>query len=171
MPSPYGRQRPETTVALVGDRRDELAREPRLADARRPEHRDKPADTLGDRTVKSRSHCRKLVPAPDKGSVVAPFEGGSPLDHADEAVRGNRVGLPLEQQRLDRLDLDGSARQRTRPFSEQDLAGRSGLLEPRGDVDRVARRKALFRPGDHLAGVDARSQLQRDAVIPTPAPR
>ena len=141
---PVRKAAPGDDRRAAGDRRDELARETRLADARRPEHRDKPAARARRSHRRRPLPRRKLLPAPDERSVVAPFEGGSALDHVDEAVRGNRVGLPLERERLDRLDLDRSARQAAASARRAGSRRAGGLLEPGGDVDRVARREALL---------------------------
>jgi hypothetical protein len=46
-------------------------------------------------------------------------------------------------------------RQAQRRLAEQGLTGLRGLLQPRGDVDRVTRREALLGTRHHLAAADA----------------
>src|SRR5205823_11173140 len=46
----------------------------------------------------------------------------------------------------------------------EDPARPGPLLQAGGDVDRVAGRQPLFRPGHHLSGVHPRSELQTGAV-------
>ena len=49
-------------------------------------------------------------------------------------------------------------------FADEDYRRRRGLLEPCGDVHRVAGRDPLFGAGDDLAGVDADAELEPSAV-------
>ena len=74
----------------------------------------------------------------------------------------NRVGLALQGQRLDRLDQNGILGQLQRLLADQDLPRLGGLLEPRGDVDRVAGGEALRRAGDDLAGCHADASLETE---------
>ena len=87
---------------------------------------------------------------------------------ADQAVGGHALGLALQLERLDRLGLDRVAHERVGELAEQRLLRRRGLLEPGGDVDRVAGREPLVAgglAGDDLAGVDAGADRHRDAVV------
>ena len=68
-----------------------------------------------------------------------------------EPVGGNRLGLALQLERLDQLDLDRVPHERERRLTEQHLARLRGLLQPSGNVDRVAGREPLLRPRHHLA--------------------
>ena len=74
--------------------------------------------------------------------------------HRDQAERGDRLGLALEGQRRDGLDLDLVARQPIGERAEDDLAGAGGLLEPGRGVHRVAGDQPLAEArvaGDDLA--------------------
>ena len=98
----------------------------------------------------------------------------APSAHADEPVGGNRLGLPLQAQRLDLLDLDVVADERVRERPDQDLALAGCLLEAGRDVDRIAGDEPLARgrvAGDHLARVDAGAVREADAVDLARAPR
>jgi len=70
-------------------------------------------------------------------------------------MRLKRLRLAFHLEGSSLLGLDRIANEPTRPTSDQRLAGRRRLLEPRGDVDRVACDKRLSLAGDDLAGVDA----------------
>jgi hypothetical protein len=87
----------------------------------------------------------------------------------EQAVRRDRLGLALERQ-LDALALDVVADEGVRDLADQDLVRGRVLLEPGGDVDRVAgrevHRRVLVGVGDDLAGVDAGPDRQPDAVEP-----
>ena len=80
--------------------------------------------------------------------------------HAQQPVGGNRLGLALQLERLDRLDLDRLAYERERRLPDQHLARLRRLLQPSGDVDRIAGREPLLRSRHHLARHDADPPLQ-----------
>ena len=54
-----------------------------------------------------------------------------------DPVGGNRLGLALDPERPERLDLGRAAEEREGRLTDQYLARRRGLLEPLGDHDRV----------------------------------
>ena len=167
MPSPYGRQRPRDDRRSVRERRDELAREPRLADARRPEHRDEPARALGDRRVERRSaRARARRRAPDERSVErAARRPARPRSTRTQAVRGNRLGLPLQRERLDRLDLDRAARS-ARVCSPSRISPGGAACSSRAatlTASPVARRSSVPVTTSPVLTPDP--QLQRDAVV------
>ena len=73
-----------------------------------------------------------------------------------QLVGRKRLCLASQRQRLDGLDLDGIAYEAIRHLSDQDLVGRRGLLEPRGDIHCVAGDESLaggWVAGDDLTGV------------------
>ncbi len=145
---------------LVGQHRDELEGKPRLADPRRPEDGDEPAASLGNGAVEGGAHLRELVAASNERCVESPAEGGRTLDHSQQAVRDDGLRLPLERQRLDRLDVDRPAGKASRLLTDQDLARLRSLLETGGDVDGVARRQPLVSADDDLSRIDAGAELQ-----------
>ncbi len=93
------------------------------------------------------------------------------VQHADDAVRDDRLALPLERDRLALLELEPVHREPSRRLAHQDLAQGRRRLEALRGVHRVTddRVRALHvvgeQPGDHLAGVHADAQRQADAVL------
>ena len=84
--------------------------------------------------------------------------------HLEEPVGLHRLGLSLGGERRDRLRPHRATDEPKRPLPEQHLARAGVLLQPRGDVDRVAgdeRLAARGVAGHHLAGVDADPQCDR----------
>ncbi len=78
----------------------------------------------------------------------------------------HRLRLSLQFEWGERLDSDGVTDEAERLVTQDDLPRSCGLLEPRGDVHRVARREempAVYVAGDDLAGVDAGSSLDANA--------
>ncbi|HYM81694.1 MAG TPA: hypothetical protein VEY91_09850 [Candidatus Limnocylindria bacterium] len=73
----------------------------------------------------------------------------------DQPERRNRLRLPLQLQRLHRLHSNRAARQRKRRGAYQHFAGRGGLFQAGGNVDRVAGGESLGGAGDDLAGGEA----------------
>jgi hypothetical protein len=98
---------------------------------------------------------RELVVPPDESSVESPLEGRCTLEDPQKPVGRKRVSLPLQYERLDRLDLDRAACEQAGLLADQDLARLGGLLEPGGNIDRIAGGQTLLGTGDDLAGVDA----------------
>ena len=76
-----------------------------------------------------------------------------------QPVGGDRLGLALQLERLDRLGVDRVADEPERRLPDQDLAGLGRLLEPRRDVDGVAGGEPLLGSGHDLARVDADAGL------------
>ncbi len=81
-------------------------------------------------------------------------------DHSEQPKGLDRLRLALEGERLDGLDLDRVAHEKPGLGPDVGLAGRSGLLEAGGDVDRVPGDEGLaLAADDHLTRVDADSRL------------
>jgi hypothetical protein len=79
----------------------------------------------------------------------------------EQAERVDRLGLPLEHERLDGLDAYRVADEEAGLGADEHLAWLGGLLEPCSHVDRIARHESLALAADHdLAGVDADARLQ-----------
>ncbi len=114
-------------------------------------------------------HCNQLLQlarAPDE-DVLGRQRAHSVGPRRDEAVRRHRLRLALQRQRLDRLDVDRVGDELVGQLAEQRLRVARRLLEPRGDVDGVARHQPLVRRAvtrDDAAGVDADAVRERDAV-------
>ena len=76
--------------------------------------------------------------------------------------------LSLQHQRFNRDGANRGPHQPPRFGPEQDLAGRSHLFQPGGDVDGVTGDQALPRrgiAGDNISGVDAGPDLEPDAAV------
>ena len=72
--------------------------------------------------------------------------------NSDQPVRHDRSRLSLQGLRLEDIDDSCVPRQAIRLVADQDLAGLRRLLQPRRNVDCIARCKPLLRAGHHLAG-------------------
>ena len=85
-----------------------------------------------------------------------------------EPVGGNRIGLALQLEWRDRLDLDRVPHEREGRLTEQHCSRRRSLLQASGDVDRVTGREPLLRPRHHLARhhSDPPLQPQRRERVP-----
>ena len=75
-------------------------------------------------------------------------------------IGGYRFGLSFQGQRRDGLYLRGATSEGERWLPDQHFAGLGSLLEPSGDVHRIAGGQPLGRPGHHLAGCDANPPLE-----------
>ena len=82
-------------------------------------------------------------------------------DDVDEPICVDRRGLSLQLQRRERLDDDRIADEKSRLGPDENFAVGGALLEPRGDVDRVAGDERLsLAAHDDLARVDPDPCLQ-----------
>ncbi len=154
-------QRPHVSRLL-----EELVSEPRLADARLAEHRDRLDAPPLLRPVARFQEERELFLAADHGRLGMPEHSLLVLCHRDEAVGGHALGLALELERLDLFDLDRLPDEPVGRLADENLECRRRLLEPRCDVDRVAGDEPLTRggvPGDDLTRVHAGPVRELDA--------
>ena len=86
----------------------------------------------------------------------------------EEQKGGDPFRLPLQRERLDRFRGDGGADEPVSELSEEYLTGSRRLLQPRRDVDGVARHERLSTrgvAGDDLTGGDPDPRRDRHAVI------
>ena len=81
------------------------------------------------------------------------------LADLEQPVCWNVLGLPLQLERPDGLDVDGLADECKRRLPEQYIAGLRRLFEARGHIHRVARRQALLGSRDDHPGVDPDPRL------------
>ena len=151
----------ETAAADDGrlDRAEELRGEPGLAHTGIAHHRHELAQPAGPNALPRLPDEGELAVAPDEAGPVPPL---GRFAHGDEPVGGHRLGLALQNQRLDRFDLGHVADEYQGRLPDQHLARLRGLLEARRDVHRVARRQPLLRPRHHLARHDADASLQAE---------
>ena len=150
---------------LVLEDGPQLADEPRLADAGVAHDRDQMRLAALDGAPIGREQELELALAPDECLVQATHAARAhERQRADDAAAGDAAALSLCLDRLRFVELERAARGGDRPLAGEDLARRRRLLEPGGDVHRVAghERAALAGAADHdLAGVDPDPQLQR----------
>ncbi len=152
---------------VVRQRADELVDQSRLPDTGLADHRRQAALTRGHRLCELLLEELELAGTADHGRVEPawPLSG---LPYAHESVRGYPLGLPLELERLDGLDVDVVAHQAVGEVAEEDLLRSGGLLQSCGDVDRVAGDEPLTRrrvAGDDLSRVHARADRELDSPV------
>ena len=145
---------------------EELRREPRLADPGIAGQRDESAASRRGRLVQRARKRRELLAAADERRA-SPIVRRRRVAHRDEPVGRHGLGLPLQLERLDLLDLDLVPDEAVGQLAEEHLALPGGLLETGGDVDGVAGHQALAArgvAGHDLARVDARAVRELHAV-------
>ena len=141
------------------DRCQNLRGEPGLADTGVADDRHQLAALLGLHALPCFPDERELALASDEPRLVPALRR---LAHAQEPVGGNRLGLALQLERLDRLDLGRVADECERRPSDQHLARLRRLLQPGRHVHRIARCQPLLRPRHHLARHDADPPLDSE---------
>jgi hypothetical protein len=150
-------------------RGDELVDQARLAHASRAEHGDQVAGPLGVHSlVPLREHVQ-LELAADHGSGRPRGSERALGEDLEEPPHGLLSLEPVEGQRLGRLGLDHVRHQLVRLVAEQDLSGARGLLQPLGQVDRLAGELLVQRGGvayQHIAGVDAQPDDEVESAFP-----
>ena len=162
-----GETAPTERCGGVGRSLEERTQEPGLPDARGTDHGRELGSTVFDGAGERRLEGGQVIRPPDHRRVHAPGDRLSVFQTRDvgEEEGGNRLGLPLEVERFDRLGVDEILHQAVGRVADQDLHRGRGRLQSRRRVDDVARDEVLACgdvAGDHLAGVDARAVLQLD---------
>ena len=122
IPSPYERQRPRRTSADVADALEEVGDEARLADAGRPEEREEPARSVGDRVLVVAPEPLPLALAADERRLRMACERPGVADHLEEPERLDRLGLPFQHERLDGLDANRVAHEQPGLGADEHLA-------------------------------------------------
>jgi hypothetical protein len=134
------------------DRRERLGDEAGLPDAGVADDRHQLTPGLDLHPAPRRLDESQLARTADERGVVSSLRLAV---HVEQPVGGDRLGLTLEPERLHRLDVHSRSHERQRRVADQHLSGLRGLLESRGDVDRVTGHESLLGAGDDLAGHDA----------------
>ena len=114
----------------------------------------------------------QLGRAADHGRLDA-FDaaGGGPESAglAPDQVDAQRLGLALDLEWRQRLDIEQAAHVAVGVVGDQDAADGRRVLEPAGDIDGIAHGRELSRGADvadqDWAGVDANAHRQRRAVL------
>src|SRR5262249_18517625 len=143
---------PGQGAGLVGDGREQLANEARLADAGGADDGDEPARAARDGVLVGFAQHGELALPPDDRRVAPPRDR-LVADDARQAPGLHRLGAAARGERLRRVALDGVADEAPRRVADQHLAGPGRLLEPLGDGDDVAGHVRLARADDDLAAV------------------
>ena len=141
----------------------ELACQARLPDARSSDDRRQLRTSCLDGRGQRALELRELVSAPDERRVDPACERRHVVAQPEQPIRVDRLLLPLERERLQRLGEHGVPHEALGERPDEDLAHRGGLLEAGGDVDGVAGGKRLARARDHLPRVDADAYLEPQA--------
>src|SRR5205814_4473944 len=151
---------------LAAEHREELAGEPRLADAGGAPQREAHAGSLLDRARVGLAQARELRGAADEWSLEMARDRGDAGDRREQPPGWDGPGLALRVERPDRLEQRAAANELFRLRADEDLAGAGQGLEALRHVDGVAghERPALGRVArDHLAGVDASADAEPHA--------
>ena len=130
----------------------ELGCQARLPDAGRSENREELARAVFHRLLEGVTQSAQLRRAPDHLSCEAALDlaGDRQQRHA-----GTSSALPLSSRRRSSPTSTAARTRRSVLLPDQHLAGLRSLLQPGGDVDRIAGGEPLLGPGHDLAGVDA----------------
>src|SRR5207237_4534975 len=115
----------------IPQRAEELRRQARLADARRPEDREQVAGALGANPLPRVVERATLALAADDRSVETPLRFARDREQRE---RGNRLGLPLQLEAPLRCELDRVAYEADGLRAQEHLARLRSLLEPRRHV-------------------------------------
>ena len=123
--------------------RDQLGREPGLADAGLADDRDDPARTVCDRALElGRERVQLRGPADERRVEAARDACRVGLD-LEQPPRVDGLGLALQHQGGHRLDGDGVADEPDRRVADEDLPRSGRRLEPLRDDDGVAGRERI----------------------------
>ena len=164
---PAGRRRCGERGAL------ELGQQPALADTRLADDEGSAAAARSD-DVEHRGEALQLLGAPDH-RAVEPHGFQAALARRrrlapDDPVGVDRLGLALDLDLAEVVNLEGVAGQAARHLRDHDRAGLGGRLHPRGDVHRVAEGRVLVAqvgadiPDHDGPGVDAGADVEVDAL-------
>src|SRR5439155_11408164 len=142
------------------DASHELAGQPRLADAGRPEEREQVGDRFGEGPIERPLELGELaLPADKRGVEPASKALGSGKNVTKTPRRSTDAGL---------VDHDGVTHEGKRVLAEEDLARPSGCPQLRGKRHRLARNRSAFAwfeedlaRGDSDSSLDHVSELRR----------
>ena len=161
MPSPYGRQRPRMTSAPRSPARNSSTRRD-LPGAGGTQHREQLTGAVRDRALVGLLQERPLPFASDHRRVQPTGSHRGQRGHLQEPVGGDRRGLALQRERLDRLREDCVLDEAERWLTDQDLARGGCRLQPGRGVHRVPHERLVLRAHEELAGRDPDPAGKRD---------
>ncbi len=143
---------------------EELTGEPALPHARLPVDREEVRATVAQTSVERVLEQLELGVAADERSTRADRATGA-FEHVHDPPRSQVPVDALELERARILDDEASSSEPVRGRPDEDLAGTSGLLEPRREVHRLARRERRLRAvDDDLARLDSDASLELELV-------
>jgi hypothetical protein len=146
----------------------QLDQEPRLADARLPDHGDQVRATLVRDPRVDRLEQLELVCPADEWGLRAPHAAPLRLGgkHSGRLPRSHGLGLPFESERLECLVLDRLLRRAVSALADGDAARPCRRLKSRRNVDGISDDGVALAnlTGDDLTGVDAYPQGKADPV-------
>ena len=152
---------PTKDVGCVAHALEEVRDEARLPDAGRPEEREEPTGGVRNRILVVAPETLALAVSPDKRRLEPPRERVGVVRHLEEPKCLDQLGLPLQREWLDRLDLHRVAHEQPGLGADQRLRRGCRLLEARSDVDRVSGDERLtLAADDDLARVDPDPRLE-----------
>jgi hypothetical protein len=150
--------------SLIGEPAPELLHQRRLPDAGVAHQRHDVWLALFDRVAVDRLQQLELRASADEGSRAAAEPSRTHQgQRTNERLRQHGLGLPLRVEREWRSELEGAAHCLGGSGTDDGRPGLGCLLEPRGDVDRIAGDEGAAvagLPGDDLAGVHADAKLE-----------
>jgi hypothetical protein len=147
---------------------EQLRRQPGLAHPGGPEHGDQVAGAVAGGGLERVPQQPQRAATPDHRRVEPACVAGDAGSDRQQPEGGDRLPLALEGERSDRLDGDRVADQAPGRLAQQHLTGGGGLLQPGGEVDRVAEHQGVADvgiAGHHLAGVDPGAHRQGHAPV------
>ncbi len=152
---------PTKDVGRVAHTLEEVRDEARLPDAGRPEEREEPTRAVGHGILVVAPEPLALAVSPDKRRLGPPRERVGVVRYLEQPKGLDRLGLPFQRERLDRLDRHRVAHEQPGLGPDQRLRRGGRLLEARSDIDRVAGDKRLtLATDDDLARVDPDPRLK-----------
>src|SRR5205823_8023053 len=111
------------------------------------------------------TNLSKLGSATDDSRIQSPRECVASFNHPQEPVRPDRLRLPLEGKRFNRLRLDGAAGEFPGEVTDQDLPWARHLFKPGRDIHSVACGEPANPASHDLASVHPYPELQRHPIV------
>ena len=166
IPSPYGRQRPERIVATSrSDASSSRARRdlPIPGGPSTVTSRQRRSDTARSKAART---CESSARRPTSGASSRRGYADAPSTTRRRRCASTGSAFPFSESGATRSTSTASLRKPTGLLADQDLARLRGLLQPGGDVDRVAGREPLLRsPATTSPVLTPVRSSQRDAVV------
>ena len=148
---------------LLGQHLPELTHEPRFADACIAKHRHEPRSPLLKGLAVGAAETLEFLIAADERTCEATHPARAhEREGAHDATRYDPARLALRINRRRPLELERTACRGDGALADKNRAGGCSLLQPRGDVDRIAADEGASctsLPDDHVARVDPDPQL------------